>query len=270
MTQHPLYDLPRILADGPDGLSFVRRKSEHDSYAGSSLRIVWRTRAGFHLEAFFRPRHGQNGQISLRAAPTIADLDLSRQLAYWTHAVHLGTLDASMDDAAPFAKISLGRTPLAGWIEEEDAPARRLIAALEEAIGPKAQGRVQAMVALAKAVAMREGVEKGTLRPFLPNGPRFRIDEKFGWRNKTRLVGVFRARVKNAGPPPDLVAFAGRARMLDTTRYASSEQLTLSSLSSLDVRIGLEESRHERLAWRFRAIEAFAAEGYDITPWLLA
>jgi len=268
--QHPRYDLPRILAEGADALSVVRRRAEHDHHRGPHLQIVLRAGCGAHLEATFRPGHGRNGYILLRAAPSAADIDLSRQQALWNRALHLGSLDADLSDAAPFATYSWGKTPLAGWLEDERAPAERLIAALEDALGPKAQARADAMVALAKAIAMREGVEEGTLRPFLQSGPRFRIEERSGGRTRPRLVGVFRARVKGAGSPPDLKAFAGRARLWRNGRRRSDDQPTLSGLDYLDVKIEAHESRHERLAWRFRAIEAFAGEGHDITPWLLA
>ena len=268
--QHPRYDLPRILAEGVDGLSFVRRRVEYDYYRGPRLQIVLRARCGTYLEATFHPGHGRNGYISLRAAQTVNDIDLARQPFFWNHALHLGSLDADLSDAAPFATCSWGKTPLAGWLEDERAPAERLIAALEDALGPKAQARADAIVALGKAIAMREGVEEGTLRPFLQSGPRFRIEGKSSRRPRPRLVGVFRASVKGAGRPPNLKAFAGRARLWRTGRYHSDNQPILSSLDYLDVRIEAHESHHERLAWRFRAIEAFAHEGYDITPWLFA
>jgi len=268
--QHPLYDLPRILADGPDALSFVRRRAAHDPHGGPYLQIVLRAGCGAHLEATFCPGRGHGGLIALRAAPTSADIDLSRQLGFWHRAIHLGSLDADLSDAAPFMKFSGGHKPLDGWLEDKCAPAKRLIAALEDALGPKAQARANAMVALAKAIAMREGVEEGTLRPFLDSGPRFRIEDRNHSRCRPRLVGVFRARVKGAGPPPDLVAFVGRARLWRIERYCSNKQPTLSGFDHLDIKIEAHESRHERLAWRFRAIEAFAAEGHDITPWLLA
>jgi len=268
--QHPLYDLPRILADGPDALSFVRRRAAHDPHGGPYLQIVLRTDCGAHLEAIFYPGRGHSGLIALLAAPTYADIDLSRQFGFWHRAIHLGSLDADLSDAAPLMKVSWGHKPLDGWLEDERAPAERLIAALEDALGPKAQARANAMVALAKAIAMREGVEEGTLRPFLDSGPRFRIEERNHCRRRPRLVGVFRARVKGAGSPPNLAAFVGRARLWRIERYCSNGQPTLSGFDHLDIKIEAHESRHERLAWRLRAIEAFAAEGYDITPWLLA
>jgi hypothetical protein len=266
---HPLYDLPQILADGPEALTLVKRSANHYHHAGCALSFVFRTPSGTHLEATFRPNLGL-GTIALRAAPTLTDLSLSHQPAYWKNAFHLGSLEHAMPDADPFCTYRWNQPPFAGWLEEDGAPARRLCAALETAIGPRARARADAMVALAKAVALREGVNAGILRPFLKSGPRFRIDEKVGWRNKHRLVGVFRSRVKGAGSPPDLEAFAGTARIWRVTPHSLSNQPTLSCLSSLDVQIPAEESRHERMAWRLRAIEAFAAEDHDITPWLLA
>lgn len=267
--QHPFYDLPRILADGPESLTLVQRRATHHHHVGCTLSVVFRTPSGTHLEATFRPNLWP-GTIALRAAPTPTDLSLARQHGHWNRAIHLGFLDHEMADAAPFCTYHWNQAPLAGWLEEDGAPARRLCAALEAAIGPRARARADAMVALAKAVAMREGVNAGTLRPFLKSGPRFRIDEKVGWRNKPRLVGVFRARVKGAGSPPDLEAFAGAARIWRVEPHSSQNQPTLSGFSWLDVQIPAEESRHERMAWRLRAIEAFAAEDHDITPWLLA
>lgn len=268
--QHPTYDLPRILADGAEGLSVVRRRAKYHHHTGLQLQIVLRAACGAHLEATFVPCHGRRGYISLRAAPSVADIDLSRQPAFWNHAIYLGSLEADLSDSSPFFTYAWGKMPLAGWLEDERAPADRLIAALEDALGPTARARSDAMVALANVIAMREGVEEGTLRPFLDSGPRFQIKGKTGWRSRPRLVGVFRARVKGAGKPPDLKAFVGRARLWRTGRHHSDEQPTLSGFDHLDVWIDPDESCHERLAWRVRAIEAFAAEGYDITPWILA
>jgi hypothetical protein len=260
---HLLCDLPQVLSDGPEALALVRRHATY-RHEDPVLSVVFRTRQGTHLEAVFHPR---NRRITLRAATTAADLALAFQ---WHHAIYLGSLEHAMDDAPSFPTGRLLLPSLAGWLEEDGAPARRLHAALDAAIGPRARARTEAMVALAKAVAIREGVDAGVLRPFLSAGPRFRIDQTSGWSIRPRLVGVFRARVKGAGAPPDLKAFAGTARIWRSAPSRSNGQPTLSDLSCIAVQVPADASRHERLAWRFRAIEAFAAEGHDITPWLLA
>jgi hypothetical protein len=260
---HLLCALPHILSDGPEALTLVRRHATY-RYEDPVLSVVFRTRQGTHLEAVFHPK---NRRITLRAATAAADFALAFQ---WHHVIYLGSLEHAMDDALPFQTARSHLPSLAKWLEEDGAPARRLHAALDAAIGPRARARTEAMVALAKAVAIREGVDAGVLRPFLSIGPRFRIDQTVGGRSHPRLVGVFRARVKGAGAPPDLKAFAGTARLWRAAPHSLNGQPTLSDLSYIDVQVPADASRHERLAWRFRAIEAFAAEDYDITPWLLA